>query len=115
MNSGRKSMENRLSVGASDGTNSTLATIVDILRQRAANETHRIAFTFLRDAELDEINLTYGELDRKSRAVAALLQSHQLEGERVLLLLPSGLDYVAAFFGCLYASAIAVPGFPVNL
>jgi amino acid adenylation domain-containing protein/FkbM family methyltransferase/non-ribosomal peptide synthase protein (TIGR01720 family) len=30
----------------------------------------------------------------------------------VLLLYPPGLDYVAAFFGCLYAGAVAVPAYP---
>jgi acyl-CoA synthetase (AMP-forming)/AMP-acid ligase II len=28
------------------------------------------------------------------------------------LLYPPGLDYIAAFFGCLYAGAIAVPAYP---
>jgi amino acid adenylation domain-containing protein len=30
----------------------------------------------------------------------------------VLLLFPPGLDYIAAFFGCLYANTIAVPAYP---
>jgi acyl-CoA synthetase (AMP-forming)/AMP-acid ligase II/acyl carrier protein len=30
----------------------------------------------------------------------------------VLLLYPAGLDYIAAFFGCLYAGAVAVPAYP---
>jgi acyl-CoA synthetase (AMP-forming)/AMP-acid ligase II len=29
-----------------------------------------------------------------------------------VLLFPSGADYVAAFFGCLYAGVIAVPAYP---
>ena len=28
------------------------------------------------------------------------------------MLYPPGLDYIAAFFGCLYAGAIAVPAYP---
>jgi acyl-CoA synthetase (AMP-forming)/AMP-acid ligase II len=35
-----------------------------------------------------------------------------MQGERALLLYPSGLEFIAAFFGCLYAGVIAVP---VNL
>ena len=35
-----------------------------------------------------------------------------VEGEPVLLLYPTGLEYAAAFFGCLYAGAIAVPLYP---
>ena len=37
------------------------------------------------------------------------LQERLSPGERVLLLYPPGLDYVAAFLGCLYARVIAVP------
>ena len=36
----------------------------------------------------------------------------EMEGERALLLYPSGLDFVAAFFGCLYAGVTAVPAYP---
>ncbi|MEO0804441.1 MAG: beta-ketoacyl synthase N-terminal-like domain-containing protein, partial [Cyanobacteria bacterium J06642_2] len=51
-------------------------------------------------------------LDCRARAIATQLQSEQVRGARVLLLYPSGLDYIAAFFGCLYAGAIAVPAYP---
>jgi acyl-CoA synthetase (AMP-forming)/AMP-acid ligase II/acyl carrier protein len=51
-------------------------------------------------------------LDRQARAIAATLQSLGWAGERALLLYPPGLDYIAAFFGCLYAGVIAVPAYP---
>ena len=35
-----------------------------------------------------------------------------MTGKRVLLLYPSGLDFIAAFMGCLYGGAIAVPAYP---
>ena len=35
-----------------------------------------------------------------------------LEGERALLLYPAGLDFIVAFFGCLYAGVVAVPAYP---
>ena len=54
-------------------------------------------------------------LDAKARAIAALLQEQQAEGQPVLLLYPAGLEYLAAFFGCLYAGAIAVPAYPPRL
>src|SRR5262249_32608281 len=72
----------------------------------------RLAYAFLTDGEVEETSLTYGELDRMARSGAALLQSMGATGERVLLLYPPGLDFVAAFFGCLYAGAIAVPVYP---
>ncbi len=87
-------------------------TIVDLLRQRAAYRPHDRAFTFLVDGENEELNITYAELDRKARALGAWLQASGMSGKRVLLLFPSGLDFIAAFMGCLYGGAIAVPAYP---
>jgi 8-amino-7-oxononanoate synthase len=87
-------------------------TIVDLLRQRAAYRPHDRAFTFLVDGEHEELNITYAQLDRKARAVGAWLMDQGMVGKRVLLLYPSGLDFIAAFMGCLYGGAIAVPAYP---
>ena len=46
------------------------------------------------------------------RAIAAWLESHNLGGERALLLYPPGLEFITAFFGCLYAGVVAVPVYP---
>ncbi|WDD36942.1 amino acid adenylation domain-containing protein (plasmid) [Nostoc sp. UHCC 0926] len=88
------------------------ATIVDILCYRTFQIPHKQAFTFLEDGETQELTLTYHELDRRSRAVAAQLQVLGLSGERAILLYPPGLDYLTAFFGCLYAGVVAVPAYP---
>jgi acyl-CoA synthetase (AMP-forming)/AMP-acid ligase II len=69
-------------------------------------------YTYLVDGETTEAGLTYEELDRRARAIAAALQLAGASGERVLLLYPSGLDFITAFFGCLYAGAVAVPAYP---
>src|SRR5690606_14263887 len=53
--------------------------------------------------------------DRQARAIAARLQDLKMTGERALLLYPSGLDFVAALFGCLYAGVIAVPAYPPRM
>jgi len=44
--------------------------------------------------------------------IAVQLQRRDGYGERVLLLFPPGLDFVAAFLGCLYAGAVAAPAYP---
>ncbi|HEX8889429.1 MAG TPA: amino acid adenylation domain-containing protein, partial [Pyrinomonadaceae bacterium] len=87
-------------------------TLVDLLRGRAQLQPERPAYTFLIDGEQEELSLTYGELDRQARAIAAWLQPLVSPGDRVLLLYPPGLEYIAAFFGCLYAGAVAVPAYP---
>jgi len=87
-------------------------TLVDVLRWRALHQPDRRAYIFLNDGEQEEVVYTYAQLDQHARSIAATLQRHTTVGERVLLLYPSGLDYIAAFMGCLYAGAIAVPVYP---
>ncbi|HWS88113.1 MAG TPA: amino acid adenylation domain-containing protein, partial [Pyrinomonadaceae bacterium] len=89
--------------------------LVELLRWRAQTQPGRLAFTFLPEGEGAEEHLSYAELDRRARSVAALLMSRGAAGERVLLLLPPGLDYIAAFWGCLYAGAVAVPAYPPRM
>lgn len=89
-----------------------LTNMVDRLRYWAAVRPSEVAFRFLRDGETDEVAWTFAELDRRAKAVAATLQSMNLRGQRALLLYPPGLDFVAGFFGCLYAGTIAVPAYP---
>jgi len=85
------------------------STLVEILRWRAFHQPDRLAYTFLQDGETEEVHLTYAELDRKARAIGARLQSLGAYGERALLVYPPGLEFVAAFFGCLYGGAAAIP------
>ncbi|HET6975215.1 MAG TPA: amino acid adenylation domain-containing protein [Pyrinomonadaceae bacterium] len=90
-------------------TDTTLSTLIDFLRLRSVNEPTLRAYSFLAGAENEITHITYGELDRRARTVAVLLQDRNLQDQRVLLLYPPGLDFIVAFFGCLYARAIAVP------
>src|SRR5215213_1477533 len=85
---------------------------VHLLRRRASDQPDRLIYRFLPDGENEDATLTYGELDHRARAIGAWLQSEGEAGDRVLLMYPPGLDYVAAFFGCLYAGMIAVPIYP---
>jgi amino acid adenylation domain-containing protein len=88
------------------------STLVDLLRRRALLEPQRPAYTYLADGESAATELTYGELDQKAQAIGALLQQLGAKGERALLLYPSGMEFVAAFFGCSYGGMIAVPAYP---
>ncbi len=88
------------------------STLVNLLSWRASVQPDRLAYTFLADGEAEEGHLTYSELDQKARCIGAKLQSMGLEGERALLLYPPGLEYITAFWGCLYAGVVAVPAYP---
>ena len=92
------------------------ANLIELLRWRAYHQPERRAYTFLGTGEAEECSVKYGELDRQVRTIAARLQNMGVaSGERALLFYPSGLEYVAAFFGCLYAGVIAVPAYPPRL
>lgn len=79
---------------------------------QACRHPETIAFTFLSGEGADGRKLKYGELAVRARKLATRLRAATTQGERVLLLLSSGEDYVIGFFGCVYAGLIAVPLFP---
>jgi acyl-CoA synthetase (AMP-forming)/AMP-acid ligase II/acyl carrier protein len=87
-------------------------TLLELLRARAGSQPDKNAYIFLLDGETEETSLTYGELDQRARAIGAELQGSAAKDQLVLLLYPPGLEYIAAFFGCLYAGAVAVPVYP---
>jgi amino acid adenylation domain-containing protein len=86
-------------------------TIVQSLRKRSARDERSLAYAFLAQGEV-AASLTVGELDARARALGGALQHAGAAGERVALLFPPGLDFIVAFFGCLYAGAVAVPALP---
>lgn len=93
-------------------TSIEVKTLVELARMRTENAPHRTIYRFLDKGEHEGASLSYAQLDLRARAIAATLQRRGLRGERILLLYPPGLDYIAAFFGCLYAGAVAVPVYP---
>jgi acyl-CoA synthetase (AMP-forming)/AMP-acid ligase II len=86
-----------------------VSTLVEVLCCRAREQPGDRGYTYLLDGEAEADSLTYAELDRQARSIAVVLQSFGARGERALLLYPTGVEFIAAFFGCLYAGATAVP------
>lgn len=83
--------------------------LIRVLRDHAVKRPHRPAFVYLLDGQAETSELTYEALDRRARAIGARLQDMALAGKRVLLAYPHGLDFIAGFFGCLYAGCTVVP------
>ncbi|MGB3773454.1 MAG: long-chain-fatty-acid--AMP ligase FadD32 [Rhodococcus sp. (in: high G+C Gram-positive bacteria)] len=89
-------------------------TLVRHVEQNVANNGDDLAYRYIdysreRDGEVHE--LTWSQFGARLRAVAARLRQVTEPGDRVAILAPQGLDYVVAFFGAVYAGAIAVPLF----
>jgi amino acid adenylation domain-containing protein len=85
--------------------------LTEIIENRAVASAERIAYRFIQDDE-STVPLTFGELHRKAQATASALRALVAKGERALILCPHGMDYVVAFYGCLYAGVVAVPAYP---
>lgn len=87
-------------------------TMPDLLRDRAAAQPDQRAYTFMDDGERCGASMTWEQVERRSRAIAAAIGGHVGPGERVLVMFPPSLEFVPAFFGSLYAGAIALPVYP---
>ena len=97
-----------------DSTESEPQNLVDLLQNRARLTGEECALSFIDYGDADSAagkcrSISYAELETQARAVAARLQQTLAPGERSLLLFPPCLEFLIAFFGCLYAGVIAVP------
>ncbi|MCJ7989383.1 fatty acyl-AMP ligase [Priestia sp. OVS21] len=95
--------------------NSSYSSMIDLLSHKARVHPEKVVYTFLYNDNKDEINITYQELHTCAKQIAGYLQHLGLEGQRALLMYPSGIDYIKAFLGCIYANVIPVPVYPPGL
>ncbi|RJE73433.1 amino acid adenylation protein [Pseudoalteromonas sp. MSK9-3] len=87
-------------------------TIIDFLEKNSLDKPHDIAFRFLSDKDLTPVSLSHSQLWEAVQLRAEQIRLRAQPGECVLLLFPSGLDYVVTFYACLAAGIIAVPLYP---
>ena len=91
-----------------------ISTLVDLARFRRNSDPEKICYIFLQDGEHEEDKISYFDFEKKVRARAAILQKKVSPGDRAILLYPAGLEFILAFFSCLYAGIVAVPTYPPN-
>ncbi|HEY8037854.1 MAG TPA: AMP-binding protein [Methylobacter sp.] len=86
-------------------------TFIDVLRSQADSLAEHTAYRFLVQGTVDGAieSISYAALLQRAKAIAAMLAGQGARGERVLLLYPSGLSFIEAFFGVLFAGATPVP------
>ncbi|WP_333982202.1 amino acid adenylation domain-containing protein [Burkholderia gladioli] len=89
------------------------ANFVDLCRARAETLGEALAYRYLEGRDGDDAapSLSFAGLDLAARRVAARLAASGGAGDRALIVCPQSLDYVTAFFGCLYGGFIAVPAY----
>lgn len=81
---------------------------MELLVSQAADHADQTAYVFLDDRD-GKTEWTFGDLERRARTIATRLQLELQPGDRAILVYPPGLDFIAAFFGCIYAGVVAVP------
>lgn len=88
-------------------------TLVEVLEWHVAQHPNRVHLSLLNDDGRVEGTLTYAELAAAARRVAAGLIARDIEpDDRIALMLPTGIDFFAGFFGILYVGAVPVPIYP---
>ncbi len=88
------------------------STLNDIFKGYVKLNPNKIAYRFLENGEQETDARAYQELYNRATIIATHILTKVKVGDRVLLLYPSGLDFIDAFLGCLIAGVIAVPGYP---
>ena len=88
-------------------------TLLDVLEWHVAQHPERLHVTVLEDDTTAVGALTYGQLAKAARIMASgLIERDIMPGDRVALMLPTGIDFFTAFFAILYAGAVPVPIYP---
>ena len=93
-------------------------TLISLIDRSIANVGDSVAYRYLdytRSPEGQAVELTWTQLGVRTRAIGAHLQQVAAWGDRVAILAPQGLDYVAGFFAAIRAGTIAVPLFAPEL
>lgn len=90
--------------------------ICDYVGLRGVSDRNLVAYTFLHDPDDKRSyqRITYGELLDRVISFSARLRHVAAPGDRAILLYPPGIDYIVAFYSCLWAGLAAVPAYPVK-
>jgi acyl-CoA synthetase (AMP-forming)/AMP-acid ligase II len=97
---------------AAEGTDtmkSTFRSILSCLEMWAERVPHKLAFGILNNSGELDARIDFGELHGRSLRVSAWLSQRVSVGDRVAIMLPTSIEFVLAYYGCLLAGIIPVP------
>jgi fatty-acyl-CoA synthase len=92
--------------------------LISLIERNVANVGDEVAYRYLDHtgaADGHAVEMTWSQLGCRLRAIGATLQRLAAPGDRVAVLAPQGLDYIAGFFAAVKAGMVAVPLFAPQL
>lgn len=92
----------------------SVPTLWGLLDAYAAARPDDRAFLYLGPENVEQEALTYAELHRLARIYGQRLRQHTRPGDRAILMFPTGLAFVVAFFACHFAGVVPVPMVPLK-
>ena len=89
--------------------------LVDVVKYRARHQADELAYAFMNDGLNISDSLTYAQLDQEANKLAGKLREYKNKSKSTtaLLLFPPGLQFIKAFWACLYSGVVAVPAYPI--
>src|SRR5271157_2238492 len=93
-------------------------TLISLIERNVANIGDSVAYRYLEHSGSSGdrvLEVTWAQFDLRLRAIGAHVQRLAGPGERVAILAPQGIDYVAGFYAAIKAGTIAVPLFAPEL
>lgn len=93
-------------------------TLISLIDRNIAHVGDSVAYRYLDHAGADEgraVEISWRDLGIRLRAIGARVQEVAGRGDRVAILAPQGIDYIAGFFAAIKAGTIAVPLFAPEL
>lgn len=93
---------------ASDQSFDHISSLSQLLTKQAQDYTDQLALRYLQE-DGSKVELTFGDLHERALAIGYALSTQLKPGDRALLVYPPGLEFLCAFFGCMYAGVIATP------
>lgn len=91
--------------------------LISLIDRNIANVGDTVAYRYLDYSGSDDgtaHEVTWSQFGVRLEAIGARIQQVASRGERVAVLAPQGIDYVAGFYAAVKASTIAVPLFARN-
>lgn len=87
-------------------------TVNDFVIRNCMERPDHSSYTFLADFGDGRTDLSNRDLLTRSWNISQAVLEHARKGDRALIILPPGLDYLCTFYGCLLGGVIAVPCYP---